>query len=100
MKLNKAGFDRFVKLKAHNLVSGIVDAMEGELSHRGDLGIKISVKTTASTVTGTMRVRSDRTNILAEELGTELQPPQETVGRLIKDPSTRAKLVRKAAKSL
>jgi len=98
--LNKSGVERFVKTRGRNLISGVMDAMEDELSGRSDLKIKTSVKATASLVTGELSVSSDKTYILSEELGTENQSPRETVGRLVKDPSVRTRIVRRAAGKL
>jgi len=98
MPLNKAGVDRFVKLKARNLISGVMDAMEEELAHRGDLDVSSSsVKATQNTVSAELRVRARKGDIREEELGTETRSPAHTVGRLVKDPSVRARIMRRAA---
>jgi len=100
-RLNKSGIDRFIKLKARNLISGVMNAMEDELSDRRDLDVSVSaVKSTASSVSAELRVRSKKGDIQAEELGTENRSPAHTVGRLVKDPSVRARIIRRAAKSL
>lgn len=101
MSLNKAGIDRFVKLKARNLISGVMDAMEDELSGRDDLDIdQGGVKTSAATVSAELRVRLKSGDIRQEELGTENRAPLQTVGRLVKDPSIRSRILKKAAQSL
>ena len=101
MSLNKSGVDRFVKLKARNLISGVMNAMEDELSGREDLDVSSSsIKSTATTVSAELRVRARQGDVRAEELGTETQAPLHTVGRLVKDPSVRTRIMRKAARSL
>lgn len=98
MALNKAGIDRFVKLKARNLISGVMDAMEDELAHRGDLDVTTSsVRTTATSVSAELRVKARQGDIRQEELGTENRAPAHTVGRLVRDPAIRARIMRKAA---
>jgi len=97
MRLNRSGLTRFVNGKAHNLIAGVMDAMEDELSGRGDLRVNSSLSATAGKITGTLSVTSDTANILSEELGTEIRPPLETVGRLVKDLAVRTRIVRRAA---
>lgn len=101
MRLNKTGVDRFVKLKARNLISGVMDAMLDELAGRGDLDVKTSsIRTTATSVSAELRVKARQGDIREEELGTESRSPAHTVGRLVKDPSVRTRIMRKAARSL
>lgn len=101
MRLNKAGIDRFVKLKARNPISGVMDAMEDELAGRKDLDVETSsIRTTATSVSAELRVKARKGDIREEELGTETRSPTHTVGRLVKDPSVRTRIMRKAAQRL
>lgn len=76
-----------------------MEAARDELSGRSDLDVKLSgVKASANIVSAQMTARSE--TILSEELGTELEAPAHTVGRLVKDPSVRNRIMRKAAASL
>ena len=101
MSLNKTGVDRFIKLKARNLISGVMNAMEDELAGRDDLDVtRSSIQTSATTVSAELRVKARQGDIRKEELGTETRSPAHTVGRLVKDPSVRARIMRKAARSL
>ncbi len=101
MSINKSGFDRFVKTKSQRFVSAAIDAAKDELSHRNDLNIKTSTpKSSANIISAELTVKSKSGNILAEELGTETASPAHTVGRLVKDPAIRSRIVRKAARHL
>lgn len=99
--LHNGGIDRFIKSKAIRFVEAALDAARDELSNRTDLDVKISnPQVTSTKVTGELRVKSSSQNILSEELGTESSSPAHTVGQLVKDPSVRSRIVRKAAQSL
>ena len=101
MGLHKAGITRFVNSKANRFVKAAVDAVKEELSNRDDLEIQITAtKRRGSSVSAEVRVTSKKTNILADELGTEHQSPQSSVGKLIRDPSIRGRIISKAAQSL
>ena len=101
VQINKTGIDRFVKLKARNLISGVIDAMEDELSDRRDLELRRTpIQTTAVSVKAGLKVKSRQTDIRKEDIGTETRAPAHTVSRLVKDPDIRARLLRKAARSL
>jgi len=101
MSFNKTGVNRFVGAKARRFVSAAIDAAAEELAGRGDLEIKkTGISALENIVSAQLRVRAIKANILREELGTEDHAPLETIGRLVKDPSVRSRIVRKAAKSL
>ena len=99
MALNQIGLNRFIQRKAKRFVEAAMDAAKDELSDRRDLDVRVgSPKSSASFVSAELTVKSD--NILSEELGTENDSPRHTVGRLVKDPAIRSRIVRKAARSL
>ncbi len=101
MGLNKAGLSRFIDAKARRFVAAAIDAAADELAGRSDLEIRTSgINASANIISAELRVRAKETDILREELGTEGHAPLETVGRLVKDPTIRSRIVRKAAKSL
>jgi len=99
VKLDKFGIDRFVKTKSRRFVGAVMEAAKEELQGR-DFEMKSRVTSTANTVTGSLVVSARNADILSEELGTETTTPAHTVGRLVRDPSVRSKIVRKAARSV
>ncbi len=101
VRLDKSGFNRFVNSKAKRFVEGAIDAAKDELADRRDLDIRVSsANSSASIVSANLRVKSRDKNILAEELGTEKESPQHTIGRLVKDPVIRGRIVRRATSRL